>query len=73
MKAGREPITKADLFSWGLTGQPDSAKRRRALLTRLSLPEKLGTNAMLEALNLCYRREEIAALLRDEKRGRDTE
>ena len=58
----REPITKADLFTLGLTGGTDSAAKRRALLKRLDLPEHLTPNGMLEALNLLYGREEFLAL-----------
>ena len=58
----REPITKADLFTLGLTGGTDSAAKRRALLKRLALPEHLTPNGMLEALNLLYGREEFLAL-----------
>ena len=59
----KEPITKADLFVWGLTGGADSAARRQALLKRLDLPEHLTANGLLEALNLLYSREEVTALL----------
>ena len=62
-----DPITKADLFAWGLSGGEGSAERRRALLKNLSLPEKLGSNALLEALNLLYDRESLIALLREER------
>ncbi|MCL2342592.1 MAG: DUF4093 domain-containing protein, partial [Firmicutes bacterium] len=37
-----KPITKADLYAWGLSGRPDSAARRRELLQRLDLPELLS-------------------------------
>ncbi|MDO4315173.1 MAG: DUF4093 domain-containing protein [Oscillospiraceae bacterium] len=50
----KAPITKADLFELGLTGGPDSAAKRRALLKRLDLPERLTANGLLEALNLLY-------------------
>ena len=50
--APRRPITKADLFAAGLSGAPDSAARRQALLRRLELPEHMTANAMLEALNV---------------------
>lgn len=60
------PITKADLFALGLTGTPDSALRRQALLRKLDLPEHLTSNGLLEALNLLYSREELEAFL-----GRD--
>ena len=55
----RMPITKADLYELGLTGRPDSASRRSALLKELSLPERMTTNAMLEALNILFGREEL--------------
>lgn len=55
----REPITKADLYALGLTGGPDSAARRRALMKRLNLPEHLTANGLLEALNLLYDRETL--------------
>lgn len=61
--AERAPITKADLFDLGLTGGPDSAAKRQALLKRLDLPEHLTANGMLEALNLLYSREELAEIL----------
>lgn len=50
----KAPITKAELFELGLTGGPDSAARRQALLKRLDLPEHLTANGLLEALNLLY-------------------
>lgn len=57
------PITKTDLFCLGLTGGPDSAARRQALLRRLELPEHLTTGGMLEALNLLYDRESLERML----------
>lgn len=53
------PITAADLMELGLSGGPYSADRRRALLRRLSLPEKLSSRALLDALNLLYSREQL--------------
>ena len=58
------PITKADLFVLGLTGTPDSAARRQALLQKLELPEHLTPNGLLEALNLLYSREDLEVILR---------
>lgn len=55
----REEITKADLFLTGLSGGKDSHARRRALQRELSLPEHLGANGFLEALNLLMSREEF--------------
>ncbi len=54
-----EPITKADLFELGLSGGPDSAARRKALQKELALPEHLSANALLEALNILFTREEF--------------
>lgn len=61
----REPLTKADLYELGLTGGPDSAEKRRALMRRLALPEHLSASAMLDALNLLYGKAELLALLND--------
>lgn len=57
------PITKADLYEWGLTGTQDASERRRTLLRRLELPEKLSANALLEVLNALYGREELETLI----------
>ena len=54
----RRPITKADLFADGLTGGPDAAARRQALLRALDLPEHLSTNALLPILNALFTYEE---------------
>lgn len=53
-------ITKADLYAAGLSGTPDAAERRRALLKRLDLPEHLSPNALLQVLNALYSYEELA-------------
>ena len=58
----RTAITKADLYLLGLTGTPDSARRRAALLRHLDLPEHLSTNALLPVLNALYDR---AAFLKE--------
>ena len=62
----KEPITKADLFALGLTGGPDSAAKRQALLKRLDLPEHLTANGMLEALNLLYDRDALERAMQEE-------
>lgn len=59
------PITKADLFALGLSGGADSQSRRLALLKRLGLPERMTANALLEALNILYTREEFLALMEE--------
>ncbi len=63
--AGEEerPLTKADMFALGLSGGPDSAARRAALLKKLGLPERMTANALLEAVNILYSRGEIMEIL----------
>ena len=55
----REPITKQDLFALGLSGGPESAKKRAALLKALRLPAHMSANALLQALNVLFSREEF--------------
>lgn len=59
------PVTKADLYELGLTGGKDSAARRAQLLKKLSLPEHMTTNAMLEAVNILCGRERLVELMGD--------
>ena len=60
----RVPVTKQDLMEMGLSGGPDASAKRLALLKKLSLPEHMSANAMLQALNLLYDREELSAIVR---------
>ena len=52
-------LTKTDLFEIGLSGRPDSKAKRGALLAKLKLPEHMSSNAMLDALNVLYSKDEI--------------
>ncbi len=63
------PLSKADLMTAGLSGRPDSAQRRLALLKQLALPEHMSANALLAVLNGCYSRGEAEALLGLSDRG----
>jgi len=58
-------ITKQDLMELGLSGGPDASARRLALLKKIGLPEHMSANAMLQALNLLYSKEELTAILTD--------
>jgi ribonuclease M5 len=60
-KDAPDPITKAALYTVGLTGAPGSAARRAALLRRLNLPERLAPNAMLDVLNALYTKTDFLA------------
>ena len=59
LPAKAEPITKQDLFTLGLSGGPESAKKRAALLKALSLPAHMSANALLQALNVLFSRDEF--------------
>lgn len=58
-------ITKQDLMALGLSGGADASRKRLALLKKLGLPERMSANAMLQALNLLYSREELTAILQE--------
>lgn len=52
-------ITKLDLYQAGLSGGPDSANRRKALLKALELPEHLSATALVQVLNTVTTKEEF--------------
>ena len=63
-EAAKKPgdtITKFDLYTAGLSGKPDSAAKRAALLQALSLPAHMSANALLQAVNVLFSREEFLA------------
>jgi len=55
----KEAITKYDLFAMGLSGSPDSKAKRLALQKMLQLPEDMSSNALLQALNILYTKDQI--------------
>ena len=67
-EAAKKPgdtITKFDLYTVGLSGRPDSAAKRAAFLEKLRFPAHMSANALLDALNLLYTREEFLSLFED--------
>ena len=56
-------LTPADLFALGLSGTPDAAERRAALLRKLELPEHMSAKALLAALNALYTPDELNNIL----------
>ena len=60
---GNKGITKQDLMERGLSGGDNAGAKRQQLLKKLSLPERMSANAMLQALNLLCSLEELDALL----------
>lgn len=55
-------ITKADMYSKGLTGREGSAARRAELVRRLDLPEHMTADALLDVLNAVMTRDEFMEL-----------
>ena len=60
-----DTITKFDLYTVGLSGRPDSAAKRAAFLEKLRFPAHMSANALLDALNLLYTREEFLSLFEE--------
>lgn len=58
------PITKADLAILGLSGGVDSAARRKELQKALRFPAEMSANALLDAVNCLFTREEFLSAVR---------
>ena len=63
MEPVADAVTKQDLVQWGLSGGKDSAQKRKMLLQKLDLPEHMSCNAMLQALQLLYTKDELLRIL----------
>ena len=59
----RGGVTKADFYRDGLSGREGSAEKRKKLCRTAGLPENIGANALLEAVNLLYDRAGYEKLL----------
>ena len=57
-------MTKARLFADGLSGAPESQKRREALLALWGLPAYLSANRLMEVINLTVSEEEYKDALK---------
>lgn len=60
-----QSITKQDLMELGLSGATNSAELRQKLIKKLDLPEHMSTNALLQALNLLYSKDEISHIMNE--------
>ena len=56
-------ITKADFMVLGLSGGKNSSLLRAKLLKHLEFPEHMSANAMLQALNVLYDREDLQKMI----------
>lgn len=63
--AAKEPVTSADLVELGLSGGENSHQRRSALLKKLGFPGRMGTKALLSAVNTLYDRKAFLELARN--------
>ncbi len=57
-----KPITKADFYLLGLSGDENSAKKRHALAKSLGLPSKISANMLLSVVNRILTPDELAKL-----------
>ena len=55
-------ITKADLLELGIYG-PGRGEKRAALIKKMGFPEKISTNAFLQAVNLLCTLEELTGIV----------
>ena len=55
----RRLITNTDLYEYGLSGGTDSKAKRKQLLKKLSLPERLSTSSLVKILNTFVTYEEF--------------
>lgn len=58
----KHEITKADLFTLGLSGDEMSAKKRQTLAKALGMPSKISANMLLSVLNRLLSLEELHSL-----------
>lgn len=61
----RRLITNIDLYEAGLSGGKDSAKKRKELLKRLSLPERMSASSLIKILNSFVTYEEFEKNVRE--------
>lgn len=60
-----DPVTKADFVEWGLSGGENSFALRQQLLSRLRLPARMNTNALLKVVNSLYSRSQLQQILKE--------
>lgn len=61
----RRLITNIDLYEYGLTGRENSSEKRRLLLKKLALPERLSTSSLIKLLNTFVTYEEFIENLKE--------
>lgn len=61
----RRLITNIDLYEYGLSGKPNSQAKRKQLLKKLSLPERLSTSSLVKILNTFVTYEEFITCVKE--------
>lgn len=69
MEKPEPSITKQDLMALGLSGASNSSEKRAKLCKTLEFPEKMSTNALLQALQSLYTLEELETILHSLERN----
>ena len=64
-KKSGEKVTKADLFSLGLSGSEGSSERRDRIAEKLGLPSGLTAPAFVSAVNVIMTREEFLSAVEE--------
>ncbi|MBQ8504223.1 MAG: DUF4093 domain-containing protein [Clostridia bacterium] len=63
--SGRRLITNIDLYEWGLSGRENSKEKRKKLLRRLDLPERMSSGSMIKILNTFVTYEEFTQAVKE--------
>ncbi len=61
----RHLITNIDLYEYGLSGKENSSEKRKLILKRLALPERLSTSSLVKLLNTFVTYEEFIETVKE--------
>ncbi|MBQ3136258.1 MAG: DUF4093 domain-containing protein [Clostridia bacterium] len=61
----RRTITNIDLYEYGLMGRENSSEKRKLLLRKLALPERLSTSSLVKILNTFVTYDEFIETLKE--------
>lgn len=64
-KADKRAVTLNDFYEDGLTGSADSKAKRKELLKKLDLPERMSTKALLEIINIFLTYEQYKEIVQE--------
>lgn len=67
----REKITKLNLYEDGFFGRDDSKMKRKELLIKLNLPERMSSNALVEMINAFMSADEYKKAAEEIKKNYD--